>query len=235
VLRLSWTKTICLAPGKYIEHLRVIGGGVSIGDLDLAPALQRREHHEQIGHAVALVFVIVPDRLSRLGGDRRARLDDQLLRRFIQTHEGTIGIMRLLVGFQHVFHGGHEAGVGVRRDHPLPFAVGFEGVFFKVRPIVLSLAFSTMFNSTTFSSSRRRLGRTPREPASRSEQSVSPPPPRRKSAAGRSSDCIYNGQPEELTGLDGRRQPSMGGTSRIGSASPRTLPRRVAAEGDRYC
>src|SRR5208282_5828833 len=32
-------------------------------------------------------------------------------------------------------------------------------LFFRVRPIVLSLAFSTMFNSTTFSSSRRRLQR----------------------------------------------------------------------------
>src|SRR5208337_713274 len=131
----------------------------TIGDLDAAPALQRRENHEYIGHAVSLVFVIVPDGASRFGGDRRARLDDQLLGGLIQTHEGTIGIARLLVGFQHVFHGRDEAGVGVRRDHPLSIAVRFEDVFFRVLPIVLSLAFSTMFNSTTFSSSRRRLQR----------------------------------------------------------------------------
>jgi hypothetical protein len=68
-----------------------------------------------------------------------------------------IGIARLLVGFQHVFHSGDEAGAGVRRDHPLPFAARIERVFFRVRPIVLSLTFSTIFNSTTFSSSRRRL------------------------------------------------------------------------------
>jgi hypothetical protein len=35
----------------------------------------------------------------------------------------------------------------------------FEKVFFSVRPIVLSLARSTMCRSTTFSSSRRRLQR----------------------------------------------------------------------------
>ena len=35
----------------------------------------------------------------------------------------------------------------------------FKRVFFNIRPIVLSLAFSTMFNSTTFSSWRRRLRR----------------------------------------------------------------------------
>src|SRR5271154_3845966 len=145
--------------GEFLQHLRVIGGGVAVGDLDATPPLQRRKDHEQVGDAVALVFVIVPGRLPRLGGDRRARLYDQLLGSFVQTHERTIGIARLLVGFQHVFHGGEEAGVGVRRDHPLPIAVRFERVFFNVRPIVLSLAFSTMFNSTTFSSSRRRLQR----------------------------------------------------------------------------
>src|SRR5208337_2221396 len=47
----------------------------------------------------------------------------------------------------------------LRRDHPLPIAVRLEGVFLSVRPIVLSLALSTMFNSTTFSSRRRRLQR----------------------------------------------------------------------------
>src|SRR5271156_4030474 len=112
-----------------------------------------------MGHAVALVFVIVSGFSSRHGGDRRACLDDQLLGGLIQTDEGAIGIARFLIGFQHVFHGGHEAGVGVRRDHPLPLAMRFEEVFFRVLPIVLSLAFSTMFNSTTFSSSRRRLQR----------------------------------------------------------------------------
>ncbi|WP_424133437.1 hypothetical protein [Roseiarcus sp.] len=32
-------------------------------------------------------------------------------------------------GFQHIFHRGDEAGVGARRDHPLPIAVRFERFF----------------------------------------------------------------------------------------------------------
>src|SRR5258708_7888267 len=32
--------------GQLLEHLRVIGGRVAVGDLDAAPALERREHHE---------------------------------------------------------------------------------------------------------------------------------------------------------------------------------------------
>ena len=46
--------------------------------------------------------------------------------------------------------------------------VRFEVVFFSVRPIVLSLAFSTMLSSTTFSSSRRRLQRA--KPSGAGEQ-----------------------------------------------------------------
>src|SRR5258708_29772983 len=61
--------------------------------------------------------------------------------------------MRPLINLQDVFHGGNEGGVGVRRDDPLPFQMRLESVFFSVRPIVLSLARSTIFSSTTASSS----------------------------------------------------------------------------------
>src|SRR5205807_7449610 len=60
---------------------------------------------------------------------------------------------------QHVFHVGDKGRAGVRRNHPLLLAMRFENAFFSVRPIVLSLARSTMCSSTTFSSSRRRLQR----------------------------------------------------------------------------
>ena len=77
--------------GQILEHVRVIDGGVAVGDLDMPPAFQRREHHEQIGDAIAFVFVIVTRWLSRLGGDRRARLDDQLLRGLVEAHDGRCG------------------------------------------------------------------------------------------------------------------------------------------------
>ena len=61
--------------------------------------------------------------------------------------------MRALVNLQHVLHGGYERGVGIRRDDPLLLQMRLEKVFFSVRPIVLSLARSTIFSSTTSSSS----------------------------------------------------------------------------------
>ena len=64
--------------GQILERLGVIDGRVTVGDFHVPPAFQRREHHEQIGHAVAFVFVVVPRRFSRFDRDGRARFDDQL-------------------------------------------------------------------------------------------------------------------------------------------------------------
>ena len=126
--------------GQIPEHVGIIDGGVAVGDLDMSPAFQRREHHEQIGDAIAFVFVIVPRWLSKFGRDRRARLDDQLLRGLVEAHERALRIVRSLIDFQHVFHGGDKRSVGFGRDHPLLLEMRFENVFFSVRPIVLSLA-----------------------------------------------------------------------------------------------
>jgi len=57
-----------------------------------------------------------------------------------------------MIHIQHVFHGGDKGGVAVRRDDPLVFQMRLENVFFSTRPIVLSLARSTIFISTTLSS-----------------------------------------------------------------------------------
>src|SRR5438876_4181027 len=159
MLRLSCTSTIFAAMriGQIPEHVGTIDGGAAVGALDMPPAFQRREHHDQIGDAIAFVFVIVTRWLSRFGGDRRARVDDQLLRGFVEAHERALRIVRSLIDFQDVFHGGDKRRVGVGRNHPLLLAMRLENVFFSVRPIVLSLARSTMCSSTTFSSSRRRL------------------------------------------------------------------------------
>ena len=57
-----------------------------------------------------------------------------------------------MINLQHIFHVGYERCIGIRRDDPLLLQMRLENVFFSVRPIVLSLARSTMFSSTTASS-----------------------------------------------------------------------------------
>ena len=64
--------------GEVFQDMRIIHGGVAVRDLDVAPAFERREQHEKIGGAVALVFVVVTGRAARFHRDRQARLGEEL-------------------------------------------------------------------------------------------------------------------------------------------------------------
>ena len=134
--------------GHLLEQVRVVHSGVAIGHLDVAPAFQRREQHEYVGRAIALILVVDPCGPSRFGRDWHPGFGDQLLRGLVQADDGAFGIARPVVDVQHVFHVGAESGAGLRRNDILLLQMRFEIVFFSVRPIVLSLARSTMFNTT---------------------------------------------------------------------------------------
>jgi len=57
----------------------VIDGRAPFGDFDMTPAFEWSKQHEEIGRAIALVFVVVARWPSRLHWLRRARLADKLL------------------------------------------------------------------------------------------------------------------------------------------------------------
>ncbi len=65
--------------GQVFQDVSIIHGGVAIRDFDVAPAFERREHHEEVGGAVALVLVIATGRAPRFHRDRRPRLGEELL------------------------------------------------------------------------------------------------------------------------------------------------------------
>src|SRR5471032_3124200 len=102
---------------------------MAIGYLDMPPALQWREHHEQVGRSIALVFVIISGRPSWLGRDGNARFGNELLRGLVEADHGTFGVVRPLINVEYVFHRGHERGAGVRGNDPLLFQMRFENVF----------------------------------------------------------------------------------------------------------
>src|SRR5438094_9654969 len=60
---------------------------------------------------------------------------------------------------KHIFHRRYEGAVGLRRDDPALPAMGLENVFLSARPIVESLARSTMPSSTTLFSNNRNVQR----------------------------------------------------------------------------
>src|SRR5260370_2350814 len=84
MLRLSWTRTMVLAPAKWtfgqvFQDVSVVHGGMAIGDFDVAPAFERCKHHEKVGGALAFVLVIATGRTPRFHRDRQACLPPQLL------------------------------------------------------------------------------------------------------------------------------------------------------------
>src|SRR6476646_2256564 len=145
--------------GQVFQDVSVVHGGMAIGDLDMAPAFERRKHHEEVGGAVALVLVIAAGRASRLHRDRQARFGKELLGSLVQAHQRVMGIAWPRVDGQHVLHGGYERAIGLRRNDPALPAMGLENVFFSALPIVESLARSTMWSSTTFFSNSRKVQR----------------------------------------------------------------------------
>src|SRR5205809_7404280 len=145
--------------GQIFQDVSVVHGGVAIRDFDMAPAFQRSKHHEEIGGPVALVFVIETGRASRFHRDRHARFGKELLRGLVEANQRTIAVAWPRVDGQHVFHSGYERAVGLRRDDPVLAAMGLKSVFLSARPIVLSLARSTMPSSTTLFSNNRKVQR----------------------------------------------------------------------------
>ena len=65
--------------GQVFQDVSIIDRGVAIGHLDVTPAFERREQHEEVGGPVALVFVVATGRTARFHRDRQARLGGELL------------------------------------------------------------------------------------------------------------------------------------------------------------
>ena len=97
---------------------------MTICDVDVAPAFERSKHHEEVGGAVALVFVVETSQPPRFHRDRHPRFGNELLRALVHANQRTIGIVWPRVDGQHVFHSGYERAVGLRRDDPVLAAMG---------------------------------------------------------------------------------------------------------------
>ena len=94
--------------GQVFQNMRVIDGCSAVGDLDVAPAFERREHHEEVGHSVARVFVVDAGRKPRAQRDWRARFGDELLGGLVHTNHRAVRVARPRVNRQYVFHRRYE-------------------------------------------------------------------------------------------------------------------------------
>ena len=101
----------------------------------MPPAGQRLAGHEQAGHPVSGVDVVMPlDRAASRSGARArgqgfARFADQLLEGFVHADHRPLRVVRAVVHLQHVFHMEDELSRLLGRDAAHPPPVRLEGVF----------------------------------------------------------------------------------------------------------
>jgi hypothetical protein len=123
-----------------LQHVGVIDGGAAIRYLDVPPPFKRSKRHEQIGRAIALILIIGSNQTSLLHRDRFARVGQQLFGRLVQTNQRSFGVARTLVHIKHILHRRYERATLLRWNDPLLFEMRLKFVFFRTRPMVLSLA-----------------------------------------------------------------------------------------------
>jgi hypothetical protein len=125
----------------------------------MAPSVERREQHQDVGGAIAFVLVVVPRQQSGLHRLRRACLGDKLLGCFIEADQRPRRIMRPRIDVEHILHRSDEGSVGMSAGSPSSRSVRFEIVFLSARPTLLKCAASTILRSTTCSANRRMVQR----------------------------------------------------------------------------
>ena len=102
---------------------------------DVPPALQWREHHEQIGGSIPLILIVMPRGLSWLHLDRghtRFGLDRGCFDVSSTQSTGQYFLNRAAddkTSSSIFFHVGYERRIGIRWDDPLSLQVRSERVF----------------------------------------------------------------------------------------------------------
>jgi hypothetical protein len=112
----------------FAQALGVVFCRPPLGNLDLAPGPMHVDADERIDGAVAAVLAIVTFELTRLGRDRLAHLPDQLDRALVEADNRPLGIGRLGIEVEHVFHDGDIFAVNPGNAPHIP-APGLETVF----------------------------------------------------------------------------------------------------------
>jgi hypothetical protein len=83
-----------------------------VADFDKPFARQRLEEQKPVGHPFALVFIGDALRLTGLSRERFAGIRELLFAGFVHPHLGPLGVIRLDLHFQPIFHLADKFGAG---------------------------------------------------------------------------------------------------------------------------
>src|SRR5438105_12325487 len=131
------------------QLLRAIDHRPALSDCNVPPTSLRLAKQEEVGRAVPLVLKIISLHTTRRGWDRRACLGDQLFALFIKTDFRALGIVRLVVEVEHIFHPRDEFRTDFR-DAPLFLLPRLEFVFFRYCRTASCESEADKPNATTF-------------------------------------------------------------------------------------
>ena len=88
-------------------------GRFTFGHLHVSPRLMGIEEDEEVGGAVAPIFVVDTGGLARLGRPRESCLADELHRGLIEAHHRAARVGRVRVQVKDIFHARHVLGIDV--------------------------------------------------------------------------------------------------------------------------
>lgn len=142
------------------DDFREIQSSAPLGNVNFAPASQWLTDHENVGRALALIFVILACGLAGLRRKRVLNVRHQLLAGFIQTHLRPGRIVGALVNFQRILHRAHKIGIVLRRQDPLFFQPRLKFIFLSVLRTHSPVIDFTMLSSTSLSASNCNVQRT---------------------------------------------------------------------------
>src|SRR3954451_5021340 len=123
----------------------------------MPPAAQRLTHQQLVADAFPLVLVVHTSRRTPATPLGRSHLPKQLLAGFVEADHRIAGVVRQLVGLDHVLHAPDVVGIGVRRQAPRRHDPRLDVVFFSACRTVSTLIVSPRPSTTNSSTSSCRV------------------------------------------------------------------------------
>ena len=119
-----------------LAEIRPVLFGFSSGNRHPALSRQWFTGKENIAHAAAPIFIVVPGRNPPRCRHGDSRFPNQLFGGFVHAYNWIPWIKGALVNLQHPFHAGNKIAVLLRRNYPPFTPPRLEFVFFRMRRTV---------------------------------------------------------------------------------------------------
>lgn len=157
---------------SFIEHTlylhRPIFHCPTLADRNMSFSRKRLNFHKYLSYSISNVFIVYPERATRLAWDWLSYFTNQLFAGLIHAYNRIARGIRKMTDIENILHIRYEGRAAFRRDFPVLAPVGLKFVFFKTRCTDICETESANLSSTALSASNLTVHR--RYPCGASEQ-----------------------------------------------------------------